>query len=151
MFEFVQKISFNLENETATGYAFVSNEHPFFWDHFEKHPVLPATIAIEIGAQIAGPLGEELHAFRYSEQKLALLAMVQSVKLHRPVLLPANLDIQVETKRFEKNYFEARMNVYCNEEKVLNGSIVFSLQDYRNDWAVAIQNRNVRLKQWQNG
>ena len=65
MFELLRTLSIDAGAGRATGEAFIPAGHPLFADHFPAHAILPGTLAMELAAQVAGPLAEEVVALRH--------------------------------------------------------------------------------------
>ena len=70
---------------------------------FPGHPLLPGSLQIELCAQVAGPLVEELVARRHGAERFAFLGMVRNATFHAPVALPATLGIFARAARVERD------------------------------------------------
>jgi len=88
MFELLRSLSIDAAAGRATGEAFIPADHPLFADHFPAHATLPGTLAVELAAQVAGPLAEEI-----TPQRCAVLGMIRNAKFLHPVPLPARLEL----------------------------------------------------------
>ncbi len=74
---------------------------PFLADHFVGAPVLPGSLQIELCAQIAGPLAEEVTALQHATERWAFLGLVRHAAFLEPAVLPARLVISAQVKRAE--------------------------------------------------
>src|SRR3954452_8835725 len=103
MFEWLQSLAIDEPSAKATAAAGIPAGHPFLADHFPGHPLLPGSLQIERGAQVAGPLVEEIVARRAGAERFAFLGMVRNATFHAPVVLPAALRIAVHAARVERD------------------------------------------------
>lgn len=154
----------NLQENSATGLARIPAGVGMFRDHFAGMPILPASFCLEISAQIAGPLAELQYREKFKCEKYAFLSMVRTMKVHRPVNLPASLDIYASIRRLEPSYTLCFVEVKEKNQLALNAQIVFSFFDVKGDtqgdvqdgvlggiedfWKPAIEQRNKRLQRW---
>lgn len=90
MFELVTAIT--IEPPRARGRAEVPRA-PWLDDHFPGATVAPATLLLELAAQIAGPLVE------HAGDGAAVLGLVRSAVFRAPVPVPAALAIDAELVR----------------------------------------------------
>ena len=91
MFEWLESLAIDAAEAKAAAEARVPGDHPFLADHFPGRPLLPGSLQIELCAQVAGPLVEELVAHRDGAARFAFLGMVRNATFHAPVALPATL------------------------------------------------------------
>src|SRR4051812_34162258 len=103
MFEWLESLAIDGANAAASAEARVPADHPFLADHFPGQPLLPGSLQIELCAQVAGPLVEELVGRRDGAQRLAFLGMVRNATFHAPVALPATVGIAVRAARVERD------------------------------------------------
>src|SRR3954452_20836651 len=101
MFEWLQSLAIDERSAKATAAAGIPAGHPFLADHFPGQPLLPGSLQIELCAQVAGPLVEELVGRRDSAERFAFLGMVRNATFHAPVALPATVGIAVRATRVE--------------------------------------------------
>ena len=148
MFELIQSISFDVDKGVATGKAWIPREHPLFQDHFPGQPVLPGSWLIELSAQVAGPLAEELVRSKFKTDKWAVLAMIRHAKFHRPAILPVNLDITAESGRVEPNNVTLKVSAVANGALHLTAEVVMMMMEGSAEWQEAITARNERIRRW---
>jgi len=103
MFEWLESLAIHAAEATAAAEARVPGDHPFLADHFPGRPLLPGSLQIELCAQVAGPLVEELVARRDGAERFAFLGMVRNATFHAPVALPATLGIFARAARVERD------------------------------------------------
>lgn len=148
MFELITAAAFDVDSASAKAVAYVPADHPMFADHFPGHPTLPGSIAIELAAQIAGPLAEMLVAARHESQRWAALGMVRHAKLVRPTSLPATLEIAAHIERLEPSAATARVATTLGGERVLSAELVMVMFEADNSHAEAIRQRRDRVDSW---
>ena len=148
MFEFIETIIPDLEKRSARGRALVPKEALFFQDHFPGELVLPMTFALELAAQVAGPLVEALYHKEHHTEKWAFLSMVDSVKIYSPVALPAAVEMEAKVTELEESYARTVVKSYDQGRVVLNGRLLFSLQPMNDKWKEAIIERKSRIEKW---
>src|SRR3989442_546907 len=69
------------------GKGVVPANHPIFADHFPGVPLLPGSVLLELAAQVAGPLCEEVTAVRFGFERGAVLGIVRRAVFLRPCFL----------------------------------------------------------------
>jgi len=148
MFELMQSISIDVENGRASGEAFVPANHPLFADHFPSNPLLPGSLILELAAQVAGPLAEELAKTQLGIERWAILGMVRDARFLRPVFLPASLEITVVVSRSQSSNVSTNVTVAVNGERVMQAELVMMMLESSAEWAPAIEARNDRLARW---
>jgi 3-hydroxymyristoyl/3-hydroxydecanoyl-(acyl carrier protein) dehydratase len=141
VFELIRTL--RIDGDRADGTAEIPAEHPMLADHFPGRPLLPGTWAVELGAQIAGPLAETCE-----ENRWAVLAMIQDMKLLAPVDLPALLNIEATIVRRAREIITTRVTVWLDDVTVLRGELVFALVEPRQGTESAVRERNERLWRW---
>src|SRR5215212_11354608 len=104
MFELMRSIRIDVENERASGVAFVAADHPLFTDHFPGRSLLPGSLILELAAQVAGPLAEEFANTRLGIERWAILGMVRDAHFLQPVFLPATLEITAVISRSQSSH-----------------------------------------------
>lgn len=103
MFEWLESLAVDVAEAKASAEARIPADHPFLADHFPGRPLLPGSLQIELCAQVAGPLVEELVARRDGPERFAFLGMVRNATFHAPVALPATARILVRAARIERD------------------------------------------------
>jgi 3-hydroxyacyl-[acyl-carrier-protein] dehydratase len=136
MFQWIH--SYYLREEVAQACARISNQDPLFDDHFPGAPVLPGSVLIELGAQVAGPLVESKESTR-----LAFLAMVRSAKFHKPVPLQCELMLAAQVLQRDKSTARVRVSV----ASIVDMELVMALLDVDAS-PEALSERAARLERW---
>jgi len=103
MFEWLQTLAIDAAEAKASAGARVPADHPFLGDHFAGVPILPGSLQIELCAQVAGPLVEELAARRDGGERWAFLGLVRNATFRAPIALPADLGIVASAIRVERD------------------------------------------------
>src|SRR3954470_10284410 len=126
MFEWLESLAIDAAGAAASAKARVPADHPFLADHFPGQPLLPGSLQLELCAQVAGPLVEELVARRDGAERFAFLGMVRNATFHAPVALPATLGVAVRAARVEREsaVVQAELThaidaVHCRAELVM--------------------------------
>ncbi len=148
MFELLRALRIDAGAGRATGEADVGADHPFFADHFPGHPLLPGSIALELAAQVAGPLAEEVTLLRHQRERYAFLGMVRDAKFLRPVELPARLRFEATVVRSDAARVAARVTARVEEATVLRGELMLAMVDATSEWQAAIEQRRRRVARW---
>lgn len=148
MFELIQSISIDAATGTASGKAVVPAEHPLFADHFPGAPLLPGSLLLELAAQIAGPLAEQVAKLRLDVERWSLLGMIREAKFLRPVPLPATLVFEAEVHRFESSNIRLRTEATSVGQLVMTAELVMMMFEAEPGWDAAIRARHERLASW---
>ena len=148
MFELLCSLSVAADAGRATGEAFVPADHPLFADHFPAHAILPGTLMMELAAQVAGPLAEEVTALRHGLQRYAVLGMIRDAKFLRPVPLPARLAIEAEVRRSDPSQVTIAVVARVGEVQVLRGELLMAMVEATAEWSAALELRDRRVERW---
>jgi 3-hydroxymyristoyl/3-hydroxydecanoyl-(acyl carrier protein) dehydratase len=151
MFELLCSLSVDAAAGRATGEAFVPAGHPLFADHFPAHSTLPGTLAVELAAQVAGPLAEEVTPLRHGRQgreRYAVLGMIRSAKFLHPVPLPARLELAAEVRRSDPSQVTVAVAARVGETQVLRGELLLAMVEATGEWSAARELRDQRVARW---
>jgi 3-hydroxyacyl-[acyl-carrier-protein] dehydratase len=148
MFELIQSISIDAATGESSGKAIVPADHPLFADHFPGAPLLPGSLLIELAAQVAGPLAEQVTKLRSDVERWAVLGMIRNAKFLRPVTLPATLELIAEVRRFESSSIGLHVEASVNEELVMTAELVMMMFAAAPEWEAAIRARHERVASW---
>lgn len=148
MFELMRSISIDAKNGRASATASVAADHPLFADHFPGKSLLPGSLVLELAAQVAGPLAEEVAKTNLGIERWAILGMVRDARFLQPVFLPAFLEIAAEVSRPQSSNISTSVTVTVNGERVMQGELVMMMIESSAEWAPAIEARNDRLARW---
>jgi 3-hydroxymyristoyl/3-hydroxydecanoyl-(acyl carrier protein) dehydratase len=149
MFELMRSISIDAAQGRASGEAFVPADHPLFADHFPGKALLPGSLILELAAQVAGPLAEQVARTRLGIERWALLGMVRDARFLQPVFLPATLRITAEVSRSQSSAINTNVTVVVNGERAMQAELVMMMIESSPELAAAIDARNERLARWQ--
>jgi 3-hydroxymyristoyl/3-hydroxydecanoyl-(acyl carrier protein) dehydratase len=148
MFELIRSISIDVDNGRASGVASVAANHPLFADHFPGKALLPGSLILELAAQVAGPLAEEVAKTQLGIERWSILGMVRDARFLQPVFLPASLEIAAEVSRPQSSNISTSVTVTVNGERVMQAELVMMMIESSAEWAHAIEARNDRLARW---
>ncbi|MCA8922969.1 MAG: hypothetical protein KDD82_14235 [Planctomycetes bacterium] len=145
MFALIQAL--RLEGACARARAQVPGSFGRLGDPAAETSWVPGTLLLELMAQTAGPLLEELHA----EPRWAVLGLVRAARFPAPTPLPAEgvtLEVLAEQLRWEHGSGVARAWVEVAGELRAQAELVFSLQPPAPGWEAAIAARDARVARW---
>jgi 3-hydroxyacyl-[acyl-carrier-protein] dehydratase len=149
MFELVQSLTVDAAAGVASGRARIGDDLPFLIDHFPGHPILPGSLAIELLAQIAGPLAEEVDRRERGAERWSFLGMVRNATFHAPARLPATLDLEARIQRAQSSGVLVAASARGADRTLLcRAELVMMLRDADPDWTDAIAAYRARLARW---
>lgn len=148
MFELIRSIETNAANGRARGQASVPADIPFLADHFPGAPLLPGSLLIELAAQVAGPLSEEIIHSRLGIERWAMLGMIRDAKFLRHTRLPATLLIRAEVRRVEASNVIVQVEAEADECQVLRAELWMMMVEALPEWTQAIAARRERVARW---
>ena len=152
MFELIESLTVDAAAGVAEGRASVPIDHPafpFLADHFPGAPVLPGSLQIELCAQIAGPLAEEVTALHHDIERWAFLCLVRHAAFLEPAVVPARLVISVQVKRAETSNVAVTASLAREDGTPLcRAELVMALREANATWADATRQYRERLARW---
>lgn len=148
MFELMRRLTLDAAAGVATGEAAIPAGHPLLVDHFPGAPILPGSWLIELAAQVAGPLAEEMIKDRHGFERWAMLGMIREAKFLRPSPVPVTLYLAAEALRVEPSNVTVRVAVRNETEAVMRAELIMTMLQASTDWAEAIRARHERVARW---
>jgi 3-hydroxymyristoyl/3-hydroxydecanoyl-(acyl carrier protein) dehydratase len=146
MFEWLESLAIHAAEAKATAEARIPADHPFLADHFPGVPILPGSLQIELCAQVAGPLVEELVARRDGSERWAFLGMVRNATFRAPVPLPATLGIFASAPRIERDSAVVQAMIMPGADEVAcRVELVMMLRPPEPGWNDAIAGYRARI------
>jgi 3-hydroxymyristoyl/3-hydroxydecanoyl-(acyl carrier protein) dehydratase len=148
MFEWIESLRIDAAAGAADARAHVPDAHPFLADHFPGHPILPGSLQIELGAQVAGALAEELVSRRDGTPRWSFLGMVRHATFHVPVSLPAQPAILARAERIERDSVLVNVELYPSAgELACRAALVMVLLPAQPGWEEAEECHRARIAQ----
>lgn len=148
MFEWLESLRIDAAAGAAEARAHVPDAHPFFADHFPGHPILPGSLQIELAAQLAGALAEEIVAHRDATPRWSFLGMVRHATFHVPVSLPARPTILARAERIERDSVVVNAEIFPSPgELACRAALVMVLLPAQPGWDEAQERHRARIAQ----
>jgi 3-hydroxymyristoyl/3-hydroxydecanoyl-(acyl carrier protein) dehydratase len=150
MFELIQAISIDVTAGCAAGRAHVPLA-PWLADHFPSSPLVPGTVLLELAAQIAGPLAEDVYYGAMHRSTAAVLGHVRSAVFRTPVPAPADLDVTAELVRREASNAVCRVSVSTRPRKnggEMAAELTFAMVPVAEIASGAWEERERRVARW---
>jgi 3-hydroxymyristoyl/3-hydroxydecanoyl-(acyl carrier protein) dehydratase len=148
MFELMRAISIDAAGGRAEGRAEVPADHPMLVDHFPGSPVMPGSLLLELAAQTAGPLAEEITRIGHGLDRWAMLGMIREAKFLNPIPLPAEIILFAEAVRSEPSSVTLKVAARAHDQQALRAELTMMMVEASTQWAEAIRARHARLARW---
>ena len=148
MFELIRTLRIDADSDAAVGEAVVPADHPIFADHFPDVPLLPGSLLLELAAQVAGPLCEEVTSLRFGVARGAVLGMVRRAVFGRPCFLPAAVRITARVRAADSTRVTAAVFAAVGDAVVLRAELVMAMIDVPPEWSGVMAGRHARLARW---
>lgn len=146
MFQFLRALEIDTAAGSARAEAVFDSGHPLLADHFPHQAILPGSWLVEVGAQVAGLLCEEVFAREIGVRRWAILGMIRNATFLRPTPLPATLEISVEIVRREEGFCPTRVEVLVAGRPHMRAELVMTMNDAGEEWDSAIEARGERIQ-----
>lgn len=148
MFELIRTLQIDAPAGSAVGEAVILANHPIFADHFPGVAVLPGSLLIELVAQVAGLLCEEVTLVRHGLDRGAVLGMVRRAVFLRPCFLPATVRLTAQVRQADPARVTAAAVATVRDAIALRAELVMAMIDVPPDWADVVAARHERLARW---
>lgn len=148
MFELIRALRIDADAGVAVGEAVVPADHPVFADHFPDAPLLPGSLLLELAAQVAGPLCEEVTALRFGLERGAVLGMVRRAVFLRPCFLPATVRLTAQVRHADAARVTAAVTAAVGDSTAVRAELVIAMIDVPPEWSGVMAGRHERLARW---
>jgi 3-hydroxymyristoyl/3-hydroxydecanoyl-(acyl carrier protein) dehydratase len=132
----------------AVGEAIIPDGLPILADHFPRIPILPGSFFIELVAQVAGPLCEDVTRLCYGHERGALLGMVRRAVFLRPCVLPATVQLRARVGRCDPTRVSVATTASVEDAVVFRAELVMAMIDVPAEWAHVVEARHERVARW---
>jgi hypothetical protein len=109
---------------------------------------LPGSLLVELAAQIAGPLCEDMTRLRYGVERGALLGTIHRAVFLRPCFLPATVRLTARVERSNPTRASVATTASVQNVIAFRGEIVMALIELSPEWAEIVEARHRRVARW---
>ena len=148
MFELIRTLRIDAPTGSAVGEAVIPADHPIFADHFPGVPLLPGSFLLELVAQLAGPLCEEVTLLRHGLERGAVLGMVRRAVFLRPCFLPATVRLTARVRQADPAWVTAAAVATVRDAIALRAELVMAMVDVPAEWSHVMAGRHERVARW---
>ena len=148
MFELIRTLRIDATAGGAVGEAVVPADHPIFADHFPGVPLLPGSLLLELAAQVAGPLCEEVTSLRFGRVRGAVLAMVRRAVFLRPCFLPATVRLTARVRHADSSRVTAAVTAVVGDATVFRAELIIAMIEVPPELSDIVAGRHERLARW---
>lgn len=132
----------------AVGEAVIPAGLPMLADHFPLMPILPGSFLIELLAQVAGPLCEDVTRMRHGFERGALLGMVRRAVFLRPCVLPATVRLHARVAHSDPRRVSVTTAASVEGVVTCRADLVLAMIEVPAEWAHVIEARHERIARW---
>lgn len=125
----LDKLTALVPGERAAGVKCVTLTDEVLHDHFPDHPILPGTLILEGGAQLAGVLLEATFNRAGQPLRRALLVQVRRAKFHDTVGPGDTLELEVTLQSQLETAAEVVLTAGVGEKKIARAELTFVLKE----------------------
>jgi hypothetical protein len=111
-------------------------------------PLLPGSFLLELAAQVAGPLCEEVTLVRHGLERGAVLGMVRRAVFLRPCFLPATVQLTAQVRHAHPGRVTAATVATVRDAVAFRAELVMAMLDVPPEWSGVLEGRHERLARW---